>query len=69
MFVPSKSALERRSKTYRYIYFLFSSLKPKSLSAWERDGEPNPFVRSEPDRRATYRQEIIDIFEDKLGSR
>ncbi len=50
---------------YRYFYYVGSTLKPLSMTAWKAAGEPNPFW-PKPKRRAksTNQQEIRDIFED-----
>lgn len=69
MFSIKSDALEERPRLYRYIYFLVSGCRFKSLSKWEEEGEPNPFVRQAPRERVTSRQEIRDIFEDSLGRR
>ncbi|WP_413717556.1 hypothetical protein [Silicimonas sp. MF1-12-2] len=69
MFVIRSDALQKRSKVFRYIYFLISGFRFCSPSNWVRDGEPNPFVRALPRNRITHQQEIEDIFEDSLGRR
>jgi hypothetical protein len=69
MFSINSDALEERSRLCRYVYFLVSGCRFKSMSKWEEEGEPNPFVRSAPRERVTNRQEIRDIFEDSLGRR
>jgi hypothetical protein len=69
MFSIKSDALEECSRVCRYIYFLVSGCRFKSLSKWSDEGEPNPFVRRAPRMRVTSRQEIRDIFEDSLGRR
>lgn len=67
MLFPDKDALDAKSRLYRYFFYLFSSLRPVSMSAWMNEGEPNPFVQVRVRSRSTHRQEIRDIFGDSLG--
>ena len=49
----------------RYVFYLVTSLKLRSFRGWTRDGQPNPFVKSNRPRvRNTSQQELLDIFED-----
>ena len=69
MFVPSREMLETRSRLYRYFFYLLSSFRPVTITAWVNEGEPNPFVADPPRVRMTHQQEIQDIFKDSLGRR
>ena len=62
----SPSGLEKRSATFRYVYFLITSVKFKSFRAWKEDGEPDPFVEKTYRTVVTERVEFTDIFEDVL---
>lgn len=69
MFIPDHETLSAKPQWYRYVFYLLSSLRPVSPSAWRREGEPNPFVPRDLRPRMTHQQEIRDIFEDSLGRR
>ena len=67
MFFPDKESLDAKSRVYRYFFYLFSSLRPVTMSSWVNEGEPNPFVQVRIRNRCTHQQEIQDIFQDSLG--
>ena len=62
----SPAQLAKRSAAFRYLYFMVTSFKMKSFRAWQRDGEPNPFVEKTYRHNVTERVEFADIFEDVL---
>ena len=66
MFPRNADDLGRKSRYFRYIYFVLSSFSLKSFGRWKREGEQNPFVQVAYRPRRTHQQEIIDIFEDSL---
>ena len=68
MLVLTEQNIKRRSKVYRYLFFLVTNVRFKSYGAWLREGEPNPFVAKTYRHTQTERVDFIDIFEDKLGS-
>jgi len=59
-------SLGKNSYIFRYVYFMLSSFRFKSFAQWKAEGEPNPFVAKKLKRRQTSRQEIVEIFHDKL---
>lgn len=64
-----KHAFNAKSRLFRYVFYLASSLRPVRMSVWVDEGEPNPFVKEPVRSRFTHQQEIQDIFEDSLGRR
>ena len=65
----SKSQLANKPAIIRYLYFVTSSCKLVSFSAWRRAGEPNPFVGKTYRQHVTERIEFVDIFGDDLNDR
>ena len=61
-------SFSRKASVYRYVYFLLSSLRLHSYSAWKQAGEPNPFVRSCYELRRTSRSELVCLFPSRLTS-
>ena len=62
--VFSKETLAKRSRLFRYLHFLISSVSLKSFSAWKAEGEPNPFVSPTYRHKGTRQVEFLDIFGD-----
>lgn len=62
--VKTDRDLERRSKAYRYLFYLVSNVRFKRYRTWLREGEPNPFVGKTYRKVQTERVEFDDIFED-----
>ena len=56
-----------RSRVFRYIFFLISSVRFKSFQSWSQEGEPNPFMSKTYRTVRTERVEFIDIFDDMLN--
>lgn len=66
--VFSKETLAKRSRLFRYLHFLISSVSIKSYAAWKAEGEPNPFVSPTYRHKGTRQVEFLDIFGDYRGS-
>jgi len=58
----------RKSPLYRYLYFILSSLKLRSYSAWKSEGEPNPFASLCHGMSRTTRPEVLSLFVSRLNS-
>ena len=66
--VFSKETLAKRSRLFRYVHFLVSSVRFTSYSAWKASGEPNPFVTPTYRHKGTHQVEFLDIFKEYRGS-
>ena len=66
MFRVSQSDLKRFPRQIRYLYFVMTSVSPISYGRWVSESEPNPFVLSVYARVQTSRQEVEEIFKNRL---
>jgi len=66
MFSITDLRLAKRSRIFRYFFYLVSGFRLKSFRSWSQEGEPNPFVAKTYPVRRTERIEFIDIFDDVL---
>ena len=64
MVAMTDKSLEKRSKGFRYLFFLVSNVRFKSYRSWSREGEPNPFTAKTYRRVQTARVEFDDILAD-----
>ena len=60
----SQAALARRSKLFRYVHFLITSVRYKSYASWKKDGEPNPFVVPNYHRPVSRQIQVSDVLHD-----
>lgn len=68
MLAMTDKDLEKRSKGFKYLFYLVSNVRFKSYRSWLREGEPNPFTAKTYSRVQTLRVEFDDFFEDMPGS-
>ncbi len=64
MFQFTQRRLARKSKLFRYAFFIISSVQLKSFRSWTKEGEPNPFVAKTYRHKQSRRVEFDDIFDD-----
>ena len=69
MFSTHRDALEDKPRLYRYFFYLITGCRYSTFAAWQKDGEPNPFVHETRRVRVTHEVEIRDIFAESLGRR
>ena len=60
----SKETLAKRSRLFRYVHYVVTSMRLVPYRQWKRDGEPNPFVSPTYRHQVTKRADFRDIFED-----
>ena len=69
MFNFTENRLSKRSRLFRYVFYLISSVRYKTFHSWSKDGEPNPFVAKTYRKTQTERVEFVDIFDDMIDPR
>ena len=60
----SKETLAKRSRLFRYVHYVITSVRLVRYAQWKRDGEPNPFVTPTYRHKGTRQAEFHDIFRD-----
>ena len=60
----SKEMLAKRSRLFRYVHYVVTSVRLVPYAQWTRDGEPNPFVSPTYRHQVTQRADFHDIFDD-----
>ena len=64
----SKETLAKRSRLFRYVHYVITSVRLVRYAQWKRDGEPNPFVTPTYRHKGTRQVDFLDIFGDYRGS-
>ncbi len=66
--VFSKTALEQRSKFFRYIHFLITGVRLQSYGRWKAKGEPNPFVAPDYRRPKSRQVQVSEMLIEFRGA-
>ena len=59
-----QQTLNRRSRAFRYLYYVISNVRLISYSKWTEIGEPNPFLCKSYRQLGARRSEFLDLLQD-----